>query len=149
MPIFPFYPNYYNNYYPHYRNNYYNKAFQNSNINTTNKNNKNNPNQEKNEIRLEEEQNGQEELIKPNKETKENRNYNNKANRKRTSKYNSFANINISAILESDINTPVVEILGIKLYLDDLIIIGLLFFLYKEDVQDEILFGILLMLLLS
>lgn len=68
---------------------------------------------------------------------------------KRSTKNNSFANINLSAILESDLNTPIIEILGIKLYLDDLIIIGLLFFLYKEDVQDEILFGILLLLLLS
>ena len=71
------------------------------------------------------------------------------SNKKRTSRNNSFANINLSALLESDLNTPVVEILGIKLYLDDLIIIGLLFFLYKEDVQDEILFGILILLLLS
>ena len=70
-------------------------------------------------------------------------------NEKKSSKYNSFANINISALLESDINTPILEILGIKLYLDDLIIIGLLFFLYKEGVEDEILFGILLLLLLS
>lgn len=73
-----------------------------------------------------------------------NRNY----NKKRTSK-NNFANFNISAILNSDINTPILEILGIKLYLDDLIIIGLLFFLYKEDVQDELLFFILILLLLS
>ena len=73
-----------------------------------------------------------------------NRNY----NKKRTSK-NTFANFNISAILNSDINTPILEILGIKLYLDDLIIIGLLFFLYKEDVQDELLFFILILLLLS
>ena len=73
-----------------------------------------------------------------------NRNY----NKKRTSK-NNFANFNISAILNSDINTPVLEVLGIKLYLDDLIIIGLLFFLYKEDVQDELLFFILILLLLS
>lgn len=69
-------------------------------------------------------------------------------NKKRPSK-NNFANFNISAILNSDINTPILEILGIKLYLDDLIIIGLLFFLYKEDVQDELLFFILILLLLS
>ena len=69
-------------------------------------------------------------------------------NKKRPSK-NNFANFNISAILNSDINTPILEILGIKLYLDDFIIIGLLFFLYKEDVQDELLFFILILLLLS
>ena len=69
-----------------------------------------------------------------------------KKDKKRTS---NFANFNISALLENDINTPILEIFGIKLYLDDLIIIGLLFFLYKEEVQYEILFGILLLLLLS
>lgn len=85
-------------------------------------------------------------------ENKNNKSQNDNNNTKRnakTSTYNSFANINISALLNSDLNTPIVEILGIKLYLDDLIIIGLLFFLYKEEVQDEILFGILLLLLLS
>ena len=144
MPIFPFYPNYYNNYYPRYHNNYYNnRNFQNSNTII------NNENQQKREDKIEEKENGQEEIKNQNKKTQENRNCNNETKGKRASKYNSFANINISALLESDINTPVVEILGIKLYLDDLIIIGLLFFLYKEDVQDEILFGILLMLLLS
>lgn len=148
MPIFPFYSNYYNNYYPNY---YNNRIFRNSNANAF----INNENQEKKEKKVEEEQNGQEKTNKQNEEIPENRNYNDKieknktSNQKRTSKYNSFANINISALLESDLDTPIVEILGIKLYLDDLIIIGLLFFLYKEDVQDEILFGILLLLLLS
>ena len=127
MPVFPFspfYSNYYKQYYPHYYTN--NGDIQNnSNSNINNKYH----NQE-------DQQRGQ-----------EREDINN--NKKRAPKNNSFANINISALLESDINTPIVEIFGIKLYLDDLIIIGLLFFLYKEDVQDEILFGILLLLLLS
>ena len=41
------------------------------------------------------------------------------------------------------------EILGIKLFLDDIIILGLLFFLYKEDVKDEMLYIILFLLLFS
>lgn len=83
-----------------------------------------------------------------NKENLDNK-QNHTKDKKKTSKYNSFANINLSALFESNLDTPILEILGIKLYLDDLIIIGLLFFLYKEEVQDEILFGILLLLLLS
>lgn len=41
------------------------------------------------------------------------------------------------------------EILGIKLYLDDLIILGLLFFLYQEKVKDEMLYIILFLLLFA
>ena len=41
------------------------------------------------------------------------------------------------------------EVFGIKLYIDDLIIIGLLFFLYTEDSEDHLLFIALIMLLLS
>ncbi len=48
-----------------------------------------------------------------------------------------------------DIEKPIFEILGIELYLDDIIILGLLFFLYKEGVQDEMLFIALILLLLG
>jgi hypothetical protein len=41
------------------------------------------------------------------------------------------------------------EIFGMKLYFDDLLIIGLLFFLYTEDVKDQYLFIALILLLLS
>ena len=76
-------------------------------------------------------------------------NYDHSKNHKKSSKYNHFANINFNSLFGSDLEQPIIEILGIQLYLDDLIILGLLFFLYKEDVHDEILFGILLLLLLS
>lgn len=69
--------------------------------------------------------------------------------RKISSKRNSFANINLSNLFSSDLEEPILEILGIKLYLDDIIILGLLFFLYKEEVQDETLFITLILLLLS
>lgn len=46
-------------------------------------------------------------------------------------------------------NEPVLEILGLKLYLDDLIILSLLFLLYMEDVHDETLFLALILLLLT
>lgn len=48
-----------------------------------------------------------------------------------------------------DKEQPIIEILGISLYLDDLIIIGLLFFLYQEGVKDESLFFTLILLLLT
>jgi len=132
MPVFPFSPFNYR-FYPNYinRNRINNKKGQGR---KTEEEMKTKIDLENSEIKKEEE----------NIDETNNRNY----NKKRTSK-NNFANFNISAILNSDINTPVLEVLGIKLYLDDLIIIGLLFFLYKEDVQDELLFFILILLLLS
>ena len=45
--------------------------------------------------------------------------------------------------------SPVFEIFGIKLFLDDLIILGILFFLYQQNVKDEMLYIILFLLLFS
>lgn len=41
------------------------------------------------------------------------------------------------------------DLFGIKLYFDDVLILSLLFFLYKEEVKDEGLFLALVMLLIS
>lgn len=41
------------------------------------------------------------------------------------------------------------EIFGLKLYFDDVLIICILFFLYKQEVHDEELFVCLILLLLS
>lgn len=41
------------------------------------------------------------------------------------------------------------EIFGLKIYLDDALIVCLLFFLYQEHVNDEGLFLILILLLLT
>jgi hypothetical protein len=41
------------------------------------------------------------------------------------------------------------DLFGLKLYNDDILILGLLFFLYTEGVQDTWLFLVLLLLLLS
>ena len=46
----------------------------------------------------------------------------------------------------SDSEQALFEFFGINLYLDDLIILGLLFFLYKEKVDDQFLYMILLLL---
>lgn len=49
---------------------------------------------------------------------------------------------------KEDKNT-VFEIFGISLEFDDLLILGLLFFLYMEDVKDYNLYMVLVLLLLS
>ena len=49
----------------------------------------------------------------------------------------------------SNPNKVILEVLGIKLYLDDLIILGLLYILYQEGIKDEMLFICLFLLLLS
>lgn len=49
----------------------------------------------------------------------------------------------------SNTEPNIFEIFGIKLYLDDLIILGILFFLYEQNVKDEMLYIILFLLLLS
>lgn len=67
--------------------------------------------------------------------------------KKRKSAKYSFANINLNSLFNDDLENPIIEIFGIKLYLDDLIILGILFFLYEENVHDDILFIILLLLL--
>lgn len=41
------------------------------------------------------------------------------------------------------------DLFGIKLYHDDILLISLIFFLYKEDVKDQYLFFALILLLLS
>ena len=74
----------------------------------------------------------------------------NRNQKKKSSKYNSFGPIRFgNPFFENDLNEPIIEILGIQLYLDDIIILGLLFFLYKEDVHDEMLFLTLVLLLLT
>lgn len=49
----------------------------------------------------------------------------------------------------SNSSNPIINILGMELYLDDIIILCLLFILYKEDVKDEMLFIALILLLLN
>ncbi len=61
----------------------------------------------------------------------------------------SFGPINFKNPFFSDVEEPLFEIFGIQLYLDDIIILGLLFFLYQEGVQDEMLFMALILLLVG
>ena len=66
-----------------------------------------------------------------------------------SSRYYSFGPMRFKNPLFDNIEEPIFEILGIQLYLDDIIILGLLFFLYQEEVQDEMLYIALILLLLS
>ena len=72
-----------------------------------------------------------------------------KNQKNKSSRYSGFGSIHFQNPFSMDSEEPILEILGISLYLDDIIILGLLFFLYQEQVQDDMLFLILILLLLS
>ena len=73
----------------------------------------------------------------------------NRYNTKISSRNNNLLPFSLNFTGFSDCDEPIIEILGIKLFLDDIIILGLLFILYKEEVKDEMLFISLILLLLS
>ena len=50
---------------------------------------------------------------------------------------------------QSSNDTVWLDLFGIKLYFDDVLILSLLFFLYKENVKDDGLFLALVLLLIS
>lgn len=62
-----------------------------------------------------------------------------------------FSDNNISSKTRKNTsnNSQYVNILGITLQFDDILLICLLLFLYTEGVQDEMLFVVLILLLLS
>ena len=62
---------------------------------------------------------------------------------------NNIFQFSFDFIVFSNSDDPIIDIFGIKLYLDDIIILCLLFILYKEDVKDEMLFIALILLLLN
>ena len=64
--------------------------------------------------------------------------------------YDSAVSTDSSDFSDSDIDSePFFEILGLKLYYDDILIICILFFLYSEGVKDDELFISLILLLLT
>lgn len=71
------------------------------------------------------------------------------SSRSKTSKGSNSSIFNFQDFLNFDTNEPIFEILGLKLYLDDIIILCLIFFLYQEGVKDDMLFLSLILLLLS
>ncbi len=140
MVNFPFFRFPYTNlYYPYY-NNYIGNRNLSKNATTTYMQNKSNMNYLKSE----------ENIKKKDRENKKIDQESNNFKKKRPPKYNSFGPIYFNnSFMDGNLEDPVLEILGIKLYLDDLIILGLLFLLYNEDVQDETLFLTLAILLLT
>lgn len=72
-----------------------------------------------------------------------------KTHKNRSSKYNFTGPVRFNFDSLNNSEEPIIELMGLKLYLDDLIIIGILFFLYQEDVKDDLLFISLILLLLS
>lgn len=131
MPIFPFYQ------YPYNMNKYY----QRNNIYLQ----KNNYNKQiDNKINHFEEDNTFNNELKIKNE--ENNQYN---TQKKSSRYSGFGPIHFQNPFSMDSDEPIIEILGISFYLDDIIILGLLFFLYQEGVKDYMLYLVLIMLLLS
>ncbi len=69
----------------------------------------------------------------------------------RTSSETSTSSNNTRSINKKSPNNNDVwfDLFGIKLYFDDVLILSLLFFLYKEEVKDEGLFLALVLLLIS
>ena len=68
---------------------------------------------------------------------------------KKSSKYYHIGPFFLNTNGLSNKEEPLLEISGQKLYLDDLIILSLLFFLHKEDVRDDMLFMLLILLLVG
>lgn len=81
---------------------------------------------------------------KENKIKSENRKIN--LNEKKSAKSSPFT-FNLDGFTSND--EAIITLFGIKLFLDDLIILGLLYLLYQEGVKDEMLFISLLLLLIS
>lgn len=121
---FPYQYPYYNRYYNNYK--YYNSS--------TNKNNIENNDIDK-------------ELEESSVQARDNNS--DRFNSKISSKNNPFSPFSFNFTGFSDCDKPILEIMGIKLFLDDIIILGILFLLYKEEVKDEMLFIALILLLLS
>lgn len=62
---------------------------------------------------------------------------------------NCNSNLDSDSKKEDSNESPIFDIFGIKLYFDDILLIVLIYFLYKEEVKDEGLFVTLILLLLS
>ncbi len=61
---------------------------------------------------------------------------------------NAQENVESNHISSND-DIPIFQLFGINLYFDDILLICIIFFLYKEGVKDESLFIALILLLLS
>lgn len=130
MARFPFFGFPYQ--YPYYNRYYNNYKYCNSNINKTNDKNSDTD----------------KELEESSVQARDNNNSNRSCS-KISSKNNQFLPFSFNFTGFSDCDKPILNFMGIKLFLDDIIILGILFLLYKEEVKDEMLFIALILLLLS
>lgn len=73
----------------------------------------------------------------------------NKTNDKNSDTDKELEESSVQARDNNNCDKPILNFMGIKLFLDDIIILGILFLLYKEEVKDEMLFIALILLLLS
>ena len=147
------------NSYKNFNNNNNHNSNNNNNNNNTNNNNSNNNNTNNNKIIFENTPNYQNRNLK----------FNNIPSQKKSTTNNNSKNaqnldfpldllrhippsigpisFNYNGLLNQ--NEPIFDLLGMKLYLDDIIIICILFVLYNQEVKDESLYLILIMLLFS
>ena len=130
MARFPFFGFPYQ--YPYYNRYYNNYKYCNSNINKTNDKNSDTD----------------KELEESSVQARDNNNSNRSCS-KISSKNNQFLPFSFNFTGFSDCDKPILEIMGIKLFLDDIIILGILFLLYKEEVKDDMLYIILFLLLFA
>ena len=151
MPIFPFFQSpYINRYYPRYNYNNYNNYNNHDTYNNLDTHNNHNNCYMKNHVCNLNNDNTEKGNTSPSNKPETNSHSSNEQTQKNKSpRYSGFGPIHFQNPFDLDSEQPVLEILGISLYLDDLIILGLLFFLYKEQVQDEMLFISLILLLLT
>lgn len=82
-------------------------------------------------------------VSQPNQDFSNNNNIHELPKETHSSSYDSSSRSNSSP------DTQYFDIFGIRLYFDDILILCLLFFLYQEEVNDQLLFIALLLLLLS
>lgn len=78
--------------------------------------------------------------------------YNSNINKNNNDDNDTDKEIEESSVQARDNNNcdkSILNFMGIKLFLDDIIILGILFLLYTEEVKDEMLFIALILLLLS
>ena len=131
---FPFYPYHHSRYYPFNTYNRYNKTYYNNNVDDyksqtyITRNNKN---------------------VKNDKTDKTLQNNQNTKNSKKFNETIEFSKDSNYEKRNYQDNSAIIEIFGLKLYYDDILLICLIFFLYNEGIKDDSLFTILVLLLLS
>ena len=79
----------------------------------------------------------------------DNKRINSTYQKEKSSKYFPLGPILINTDGFFDKNEPIINLSGLRIYLDDIIIVSLIYILYKENVKDDVLFISLLLLLIS